>query len=70
MKGRGGGFLCSPLVKKSPFQCKGAQVQSLVRELRSHMPRGVAKIRGKGTLWFVHLINQRQACMFYFYACK
>lgn len=69
MMGKGGGFLCSPVVKKPPFQCKGGQVQSLDRELRSHMPRGMVKIRGKGRLWFVHLINQRQEYMFYFCVC-
>ena len=32
-----------PMVKPLGFQGRGVQVQSLVRELRSHMPYGMAK---------------------------
>ena len=38
-----GDFRGGPVVKTLRFHRKGAQVQSLVRELRSHMLRGVAK---------------------------
>ena len=33
-----GDFPGSPVVKFPHFQCRGARVQSLVGELRSHMP--------------------------------
>ena len=38
-----GDFPGSPVVKFLHFQSRQARVQSLVRELRSHMPCGVAK---------------------------
>ena len=38
------GLLGCPEFKTLPFQCRGCEFdRSLVRELRSHMPRGVAK---------------------------
>ena len=36
-----------PVVKTVCFQCRGAQVQSLVRELRSHMVQCSKKKREK-----------------------
>ena len=40
-------FPGSPIVKTLCFSLQRAQVPSLVRELRSHMPRGMAKIKFK-----------------------
>ena len=39
-------FPGSPVVRTQCFYCRG-RVQSLIRELRSHMPGGVAKKVGK-----------------------
>ena len=37
----------SPVVKTPCFHYRGAQFQSLVRELTSHMPQGMAKKKQK-----------------------
>ena len=46
-------FPGGPVVKIPPFHCRGQWVQSLVRELRSGMPRCMAKKKKKDlTGWF------------------
>ena len=41
-----------PVVKILSFHCRGAQIRSLVRELRSHMPHGPKKVANqeRGTI--------------------
>ena len=46
-----GDFPGSPVVKIPRFHLQGAQVQSLVSELRSHIPHGRAKKKKKKKKW-------------------
>ena len=58
--GRGGCFSGSPEVKPLCFYCRGAQVQSLVGELKSHKPHGVAKTHhNKLKKWAKPLTNRQ-----------
>ena len=43
------------MVKTLHFHCRGAQVQSLVGELRSHMPHGAAKKKAITIIQFFFL---------------
>ena len=47
--GINGSFPQDPVVETPGFHCKGAQVQSLVRELGFHMPLGVWPKKNKKT---------------------
>ena len=40
-------FPGGPVVKTTHFECGGARVQSLVRELRFYMPHGTVKKENK-----------------------
>ena len=46
-KGEQREFPGGPVVRTPSFHCRGARVQSLVREPRSRMPHGVAKKKKK-----------------------
>ena len=46
-QGRFGDFSSSPMGRTPHFHCCGPGVQSLVRELRSHMPCGTTKLKKK-----------------------
>ena len=54
-------FPGSPVVKTPYFHCQGAQISSLVRELRSHMLQGVAK--SKYINWAYVLKSAVYICM-------